>query len=681
MAFQYPAFLFALFAIAIPIIIHLFNFQKYKIVKFSNLQFLINIQTKTKRLSQLKRLLLLILRVLIIIFLVFAFANPIIKNKEANLSKSSTNYLSIYIDNSQSMSGFNEDGITLLDDAKIKAKEIIEQFGLSDKFMIITNELDGGSFRFVSNEDAFNLIEEIKIGNYSRNINDVIKRINNEFLKTENSSKNIAIISDFQQPLSTITPSIIDKSSNIIMLPLSQKIKSNIYIDSCWFELPLVRSNQQLTLNIKVCNQSSDNYEMIPITLKINNEDVSSVVTSIKAGETKVVQINYIENKNGIRNCEIRIDDKGPFNFDDIFYYSYDIRNSVKVLELYEKKPSSYLNALYSSDSIVEFTSSNIRNVDYSSLKNYDMLIMSDVSEVASGTTSELQKYTKKGGVVLVIPFIDANVDNLNNFSKSICSVEYSQIDTSKTQISELTSNFFLFKNVFEKLPEVIDLPYVSKRFVLKNQANLIPVMKLLDGNIFLGFSKIDAGELYFLTSALNERSGNFHRHALIVPTLLNMAFFAKKTNELYHTIGSSEDIILNTQNLKIDEVIKFENIVTKKQFIPSTQIQSNQIHVLLHSQDIDPSCYNIIESNKIVGSTAFNRNPLESKMDFDEMNTIKKFIEVNKLSNIKLIVDTKKIPQIVSNTIEKGKPLWKLFILLTLFVVILETLVIRFLK
>lgn len=681
MAFQYPAFLFALFAIAIPIFIHLFNFQKFKIVQFSNLQFLINIQTKTKRLSQLKRILLLILRILLIIFLVMIFARPIIKNHERDVSVSTNNYMVIYIDNSQSMSGYNEDGITLLDDAKIKAKETIKQFGLNDKFMIITNEFEGGSFRFVSNEDALNVIDEIKIGNYSRNLNDVIKRINNEFFEIKNSSKNISIISDFQKPLSTIDPSIIDKTTKLLLFPLTQKMQSNIYIDSCWFELPLVRSNQQLTLNVNIRNESNDDFEMIPITLKINNEDISSVVTSLKAKESKAAQINYIELKNGIRNGEIRIDDKGPFNFDDVFYFSYDIRNSVNVLELFEKNSSPYLKALFSSDSIVMYTNTNLRNIDYSSLSVYDLIILSDVSEVASGTISELQKYLKSGGVVLIIPSVDADINNLNNFSRSLASVEYSNIDTAKTQISELSSGFFLFNNVFEHIPEVIDLPYISKRFTLKNQENLIPIMKLLDGHTFLGFRKMDAGELYFLTTALNDRCGNFHRHALIVPTLLNMAFFAKKTNELYHTIGTNEDIVLKSQNIQIQEVIKLQHSVTKKEFIPSSQIKANQLHISPNSQDIAVGCYYIMESENTIGAVAFNRNPSESNMSFDDISTIEKFVKENKLTNMQVVDDTKKIHQVITNTIQNGKPLWKYFVILSLFILIIETLVMRFMK
>jgi hypothetical protein len=47
MQFLHPAFLFALGALAIPVIIHLFNFRRFKTVYFSNVSFLKEIKEET----------------------------------------------------------------------------------------------------------------------------------------------------------------------------------------------------------------------------------------------------------------------------------------------------------------------------------------------------------------------------------------------------------------------------------------------------------------------------------------------------------------------------------------------------------------------------------------------------------------------------------------------------------
>src|SRR4051812_4148008 len=122
MNFLYPGFLFALLAIAIPIVIHLFNFRKFKKIYFSNVQFLKEAKEQSSSHEKLKNLLVLLSRILAIIFLVLAFARPFISSGLRS-SPSLRNVVSIYIDNSYSMETVNKEG-SLLDEAKRKVKEI-----------------------------------------------------------------------------------------------------------------------------------------------------------------------------------------------------------------------------------------------------------------------------------------------------------------------------------------------------------------------------------------------------------------------------------------------------------------------------------------------------------------------------------------------------------------------------
>ena len=96
MKFLYPEFLWALSLIAIPIIIHLFNFRKFKKVYFSDIRLLKEVKEETKSRSQLKHILILISRILAISALVLAFCYPFIPSdnqKGDNLDKT----VSIYI--------------------------------------------------------------------------------------------------------------------------------------------------------------------------------------------------------------------------------------------------------------------------------------------------------------------------------------------------------------------------------------------------------------------------------------------------------------------------------------------------------------------------------------------------------------------------------------------------------
>jgi L-asparagine transporter-like permease len=97
MQFLFPGFLLALAALAIPVIIHLFNFRRYKTVYFSNVRFLREVKEETTSRSKLKHLLVLASRLLALAFLVFAFAQPYIPNKHNQVS-TGRKYVSVYLD-------------------------------------------------------------------------------------------------------------------------------------------------------------------------------------------------------------------------------------------------------------------------------------------------------------------------------------------------------------------------------------------------------------------------------------------------------------------------------------------------------------------------------------------------------------------------------------------------------
>ena len=111
MQFLFPAFLTALGLLAIPIIVHLYNFRRYKKVQFSNVSLLKNLIQASNSRRRLQEILVLLCRCLAILFLVLAFAQPFLETRGKVDQK--INHNSIYIDNSFSMSSTGNNGILL----------------------------------------------------------------------------------------------------------------------------------------------------------------------------------------------------------------------------------------------------------------------------------------------------------------------------------------------------------------------------------------------------------------------------------------------------------------------------------------------------------------------------------------------------------------------------------------
>src|SRR3569833_2901983 len=174
MHFLYPAFLFALAALAIPVIIHLFNFRRYQKVYFSNVQFLKEVQEQQASRRNLKERLILASRLLALLFLVLAFARPFIPGKNvANAGKQQV--VSVFVDNSYSMQALNREG-SLLDEAKRRAKEISSAYSINDRYQLITQDFEGKHQRLLSRDEFNDAVDAVKISPENRRLQQIICR-------------------------------------------------------------------------------------------------------------------------------------------------------------------------------------------------------------------------------------------------------------------------------------------------------------------------------------------------------------------------------------------------------------------------------------------------------------------------------------------------------------------------
>ncbi|MDX1667704.1 MAG: BatA domain-containing protein, partial [Saprospiraceae bacterium] len=201
MQFIYPTFLFALAALAIPIILHLFYFRRFKRVYFTNVRFLREVKEETSARSKLRNLLVLLMRLLAIAFLVLAFAQPFIPQGEE--VEQGRKAVSIFVDNSFSMSAQSQD-VSLMEKAKQRAREIVEGYQPEDVFQVLTNDFEGRHQRLVSQEDAISLIDEIEISPEVKSLSQVVGR-QSQALATGSIDNQLSyLISDFQRNITDL---------------------------------------------------------------------------------------------------------------------------------------------------------------------------------------------------------------------------------------------------------------------------------------------------------------------------------------------------------------------------------------------------------------------------------------------------------------------------------------------
>ncbi len=126
-------------AASIPILIHLFNRQRYKRVRWAAMEWLMAALKKTRRRMQIENLILLLIRVAVLLLLALALARPFLQSAiAASLGESNTHAV-IVLDVSYSMDYRGADRTTPLEKARQIAQSILTDLKTTenDRFSLI----------------------------------------------------------------------------------------------------------------------------------------------------------------------------------------------------------------------------------------------------------------------------------------------------------------------------------------------------------------------------------------------------------------------------------------------------------------------------------------------------------------------------------------------------------------
>jgi hypothetical protein len=683
MQFLYPGFLAALGFLAIPIIVHLFNFVRYKKIYFSNVHFLKEVKEETQSRSRLKHLLILAARLLALFFLVFAFAQPYIPAENA-IVKEGTKAVSIYIDNSFSMAAIGKNG-TLLDEAKKDALDIVKAFGPTDKFQLLTNDFLGKHQHWV-NKKVFNeMLEEVKIGPSVRKIDEIVARQKDLLADANENVKLSYLISDFQQSGFNMAKLIADSTISYQLIPLEGNKTPNVYIDSCWFTNPTRQFNQPELLFVKIVNTGTTDLENVPIKLMINGMQRAVASANIKAESSVQIEMAYTNKESGIINGQIQINDY-PLTYDNDYFFSYQVSKKIKLLIVNQKEENTYLNKLFASDPLFEVVQSTPKNIDYGSLGNYNLLILSNLEEISSGLIDELKINTEKGLNVLIFPGTKIKLEDYNNLLSNFSSALLA-IDTVRVKVDKLNFKHPIYTGVFEEAKmkkENVNYPLVTKHYPIKtnNKGNQESLISLINGDQFLLQYSNKLGKIYFCASPLDETYSSFPRHAIFVPTLYKIAITSSFAEPLFYIIGNIQNIELKNTNMQTDPVYHLHALDGKSEFIAQTKTNGFSTIIDADKQIKNAGNYWLKTNTKdTLKGLSFNYNRLESSTAFYTASDLEKSIEQYKLGNFKVIEKGAKNMAATMINMSKGTQLWKWCVIFALLCLGLEIALIKWMK
>lgn len=695
MNFVYPQFLFALFAVSIPIIIHLFNFRRFKKVYFSDIRFLKEVKLQTQNRNRIKHLLILLTRILAVASLVFAFAQPFIpadtKNTAAGIQA-----ISIYIDNSFSMENVSKNG-SLIDESKKIAREVALAHAQTDQFQLLTNDFEGRHQRLVNREEFLTLLDEVNISPAVKTVSEITNRQYDLLSKAETRNKKTFLISDFQRSSGDFENTQQDTSVKTILLPVAANQQNNLYLDSCWFDSPVHQLNQPEKLNVRIKNLSGSNLENIPVKLFLNDQQKTPASFSIQARESKDIQLSFTVKEPGIQQGRIEITDY-PVTYDDKFYFSFDVAKNIAVTcispsrtnapALRREKEERSIESLFGKDSLFILTMADESNIDYSSLASQQVIILSGLKSLSSGLSLELSRFVQNGGSLVLFPSSEADTASYRIFLTSLGANHYLKPDTTDTRVDWINTESDIFSDVFDKpaggKAENMDLPMVFSHFNQSHSSrtNEEILLKTKNGETFFSRYTFKKGKVYASAVPLDTDWSNLPRHALFVPLMYKIAMNSKPDHELFYTVGKNNSVKVNVKPGGENVFrIKGEKSSGDFEIIPESRVIDMEHTVFVHDQIKEAGNYALLSGNELVSGIAFNYDRRESDLSRYSPDELIALCEDNNLSRFSLIdVGNSDVSKVLAD-IGQGKKLWKWCILLALLFLAFETVLLRLFK
>ncbi len=675
MNFVYPSFLFALSAIAIPIIIHLIQLRKYKRIYFSNVKFLQNIEQEQRKSNKLKNLLILLARILTLIFLVLAFAQPYIPQKQG-INVTGKKYVSVYIDNSFSMERQGQEG-SLLDEAKRKAKEIANAFQADDKFQLIGNELNGNQMRWLSKDDFLDALSELKIRPESKTISKIQESQSTLLNEVNAELKYAFIISDFQNSFyKNQNDAKIDTSISWNYVFLKNNNASNVSIDSVWFISPIHQPNSVEKMLLKFSNHSEQDIQNLNYDFKINKQLISKGSVNIAPNASTVDTFIYKNKAIGYQEAEIILNDQGV-SFDNKYFFSYEVHNFKKVCIISEDESAKVIENVFETEPFFQYKIFSSRNIDYQYLQSSNIVFLNNVSQYSSGLAEELKKFVSAGNTLVLFPS-ENEINNNQSFSNALSLYSYSAIVESNNKIEKLNKNSTLYQGVFQNnANDKLDLPSVIKHFVFAQRAQFASqdILWLENNESVLKYYPYKSGHIYQFAFQLTSDYSDIAKHAIIVPTFLRMASVHYADAGMSNFIGQTNTIPVKLNN--VADNAKKELIKGNIKIIPEIKSQLSNSYIYLADQIREDGIYTLKINDQEISKIAFNYNREESKMSFLELN------DLEDLANEKLSIwesNSSSLTKLIKDE-SLGKRFWKICVILALVFIGLEILLIRAFK
>jgi hypothetical protein len=576
MTFLNPFVLFGLAAAAIPILLHLLNKRKLRVVEFSSLSFLKELQKSTMRKITLRQWLLLLLRTLFVILVVLAFSRPVLRGSLSGFGSHAKTTVALIIDDSYSMSLQNQQGV-YLKQARAAAFHVLDMMKEDDDVILVKlSDLpnatvgapvhDAGRIR--------TLLQEMTVGTKHRTIEDAVRLTSRCLAGSKNFNKEVYIITDAQRSTfinsnktngSDDSRNMFDPLTKFFLLPLNDKLFENCTVEKVTIASPLLQTGKPVAIEASVKNYGSTPVGNRLVSFILNGTRTMQKTVTIAPGSTSSVEFSFTPGSAGFQQCRIELEDDA-LDADNRYSFTLYVPRRIAIAFVADdESQTQYLRAALSAlataggpsgGDAVSVQDVPPARISSSALDGADVVLLAGVREITHASADAIAHAMQNGTGLLFFPgtSMDAARWNVEFFPALDLPLlqplpRSAPGDSLSTSFDKVDFDHPLFKGIFEPVPDrkqpQIESPRIVHQIRFTSLQSLRPLITTGGGNYFLWEKKFGSGSILGFSVPPGADWSDFAVKPIFIPILSQAILYVgsiENANLLPGVIGEQID-------------------------------------------------------------------------------------------------------------------------------------------
>ncbi len=407
MSFLAPLFFFGLLTIAVPVVVHLIQRERKRVVNFPSLMFVQKIPYQSVQRRRIRHWFLLLLRAAAIALLVAAFARPLMPQGAAAASAAlgGSREVVVVLDQSASM-GFGDHWQRAQDEAA----RVIGSLGTTDRATLVLFSRNAEeNVRATGDRGRLDgALRAAKVTAGATRYGPALKLAESILTRSTLPRREVVLISDFQKTGWTGSEDVhFPEGVTLTPVSVASDNTANIAVPSVSFSRAQFSNQERVTVTAGVANKSGEAVTNVPVSLEIDGHAIESKTVTVGPNASASVAFAPFTLADPSAHGVVKAGSDG-FPADNTFDFILNPSQSVSILIVNNDTSvdsSFYLSKALAIGNTPAFHIETIpaARVTPQSLEKRSVVVLNNAVLPPALAGGELKKYVERGGGLLVV--------------------------------------------------------------------------------------------------------------------------------------------------------------------------------------------------------------------------------------------------------------------------------------